>query len=157
MRRRKTTLLYKLTEVEPIIRACEICHLSMVDSNNLPYVLPLNFGYQDGIIYLHSDPGGKKLDILKSNPNVCINFTADHELFHITENVACSYGMSYKSVIVNGRVEFLTEKSQKIEALNIFMNQYIKNKDFKYSDPAVENVCVFIVSMNDFIGKVYGY
>jgi len=155
--RRKTTFLKTLAEVEPIIKSCEFCHVSMVDAENKPYVLPFNFGYNNGIIYLHSDPNGKKIQILKNNPNVCINFTTDHELFHINDNVACSYGMRYKSLVVNGAVEFIVEKEAKIEALNIFMDQYVKDKEFCYSDPAIENVCVFIVKMTDYTGKIYGY
>jgi len=157
MNRRKTTILKKLEEIEPIIKACNVCHVSMVDSNNKPYVLPFNFGYHQGYIYLHSDPNGKKISILKNKPHVCINFTTEHELFHITENVACSYGMRYKSVIVNGKVEFINTNEQKINALNIFMKQYVKDKEFCYSDPAVENVCVFRVKVDDFSGKIYGY
>ncbi len=155
--RRKLTFLKELKEVEPIIKACDVCHVAMVDKNNKPYVLPFNFGYHEGVIYLHSDPKGNKIDILKNNPNVCINFTTDHELFHITEGVACSYGMRYKSVLVNGEVEFIESTKAKIEALNIFMGQYVKKQEFCYSDAAVENVCVFTVKLDDFIGKTYGY
>lgn len=157
MNSRKTTFLDKLEDIEPIINSCKVCHVSMVDTNNKPYVLPFNFGYHNGIIYLHSDPKGKKIDILKQNPNVCINFSTNHELFHITEGVACSYGMRYKSVVVNGAVEFVNSNKQKIKALNIFMDQYVKDKKFTYSDPAVENVCVFTVAVNNFTGKIYGY
>ncbi|MDA3892160.1 MAG: pyridoxamine 5'-phosphate oxidase family protein [Salinivirgaceae bacterium] len=157
MNRRKTTFLKKLKDIEPIIKKCDVCHVAMIDVNNKPYVLPFNFGYHEGYIYLHSDPIGKKMDALKKNPNVCINFTTDHELFHITEHVACSYGMRYKSIVVNGVIEFITDREDKVEAMNIFMDQYVKNKEFCYSDPAIENVCVYKVKVEDFSGKVYGY
>lgn len=154
--RRKTTLLKQLKDIEPILRKCDVCHVAMVDGDT-PYVLPFNYGYQDGVIYLHSDPVGKKIEILKNNPKVCISFTTDHELFHITESVACSYGMRYKSIVVNGKVNFITDKLEKVKALNIFMEQYVKDKEFSYSDPAIENVCVFTVKVDDFLGKLYGY
>jgi nitroimidazol reductase NimA-like FMN-containing flavoprotein (pyridoxamine 5'-phosphate oxidase superfamily) len=157
MSRRKTTFLNELKQVEPIIQSCKVCHVAMVDADNMPYVLPFNFGYHNGIIYLHSDPQGKKINILKNNPNVCINFTTDHELFHITENIACSYGMRYKSVVVNGKVEFIKSNREKIEALNIFMKQYVGEKEFAYSAPAINNVCVFSIKMTNFTGKIYGY
>lgn len=157
MNRRKTTYLKELNEIEPIIKKCDVCYVAMSDTNNRPYVVPFNFGYADGVLYLHSDPNGKKIDILKSNPYVCINLTTDHELFHITESVACSYGMRYKSIIIDGKVEFITAKKDKINALNIFMDQYVSDKEFTYSDPAIENVCVYKVKVEEFSCKLYGY
>lgn len=155
-RMRKTTYLDKLEEIEPIINKCDTCHVSMVDADGKPYVLPFNFGYHNGVIYLHSDPEGKKNKILKKNPAVCINFTTDHELFHINKEVACSYGMRYRSVLVHGNVEFIEEYDSKLQAMDIFMKQYVDD-EFKYNKPAIENVCIFKVAVNDFSGKVYGY
>lgn len=154
---RKTTFLKELKEIEIVINKCDTCHVAMVDENNKPYVLPFNFGYNNGVVYLHSDQKGRKIDILKNNPAVCINFTADHEMFHQNEKVACSYGMRYRSVLIHGNVEFINDFDEKVDALNIFMKQYVKDMNFKYSDPAVNNVCVFKVEAKDFIGKMYGH
>lgn len=155
--RRKITYLKKLTEVEPIIQSSKVCHVAMVDANNMPYVLPFNFGYANGVIYLHSAPEGRKIEILKNNPHVSINFTTDHDLFHINEDMACSYGMRYKSVLIDGVVEFIEDDEEKVKVFNIFMGNYIKNKKFTYSGPSIESVCVFKVKMKTFIGKMYGY
>jgi len=155
-RKRKITYLKDISDIEQIINKCKICHIAMVD-NNKPYLLPFNFGYKNGIIYLHSDPIGKKIDILKKNPNVCINFNTDNELFHINKEIACSYGMRYKSVIINGAVEFIEDDKDKIEAFSIFMKNYVNNENFKYSKPSIENVCVFKIKVENFTGKTYGY
>lgn len=151
---RKTTFLTKLEEIEIIIEKCDVCHVAMVDSNGKPYLLPFNFGYANGIVYLHSDGKGKKIDILKENPSVCINFTRDHEMFHANNDVACSYGMAYRSVLVYGDVKFIEDYEEKVDALNIFMKQYI-DRPFTYNSPAVKNVCVYKVEIDDFIGKMY--
>jgi nitroimidazol reductase NimA-like FMN-containing flavoprotein (pyridoxamine 5'-phosphate oxidase superfamily) len=155
--RRKVTFLNKLEQIEPIIVECNVCYVSMVDANNKPYVLPFNFGYKNGIIYLHSAPEGKKINILKNNPNVCINFSTAHNLFSINEEIACSYGMQYKSVLINSKVEFIENDNEKIEAFNIFMKNYVKNRDFKYSSPSIKEVAVFKVKVDNFTGKLYGY
>jgi len=34
----------------------------------------VNFGYQDGKVYMHSAVEGKKLDIIRENPDVCLVF-----------------------------------------------------------------------------------
>jgi nitroimidazol reductase NimA-like FMN-containing flavoprotein (pyridoxamine 5'-phosphate oxidase superfamily) len=151
---RKTTYLNKLHEIEVIINKCQTCHVAMVDQLGKPYLLPFNFGYSNGVVYLHSDYKGKKIDILKNNPSVCLNFTTDHEMFLAHEQVACSYGMAYRSVLVYGDVEFIDDLDSKIEAMNIFMKQY-SNREFTYSNPAIKNVCLFQVRIMDFQGKIY--
>lgn len=151
---RKTTFLTQLSDIEIIIKKCQTCHVAMVDLLGKPYLLPFNFGYANGVVYLHSDFKGKKIDILKKNPSVCINFTTDHELFRQHDKVACSYGMAYRSVLVYGDVEFIEGFDEKVDALNIFMKQYV-DRDFTYSKPSVDNVCVYKVVIKDFQGKIY--
>ena len=143
-------------EIERIIGKCEVCYVAMVDEENKPYVIPMNFGYKDDCIYLHSSQTGKKIDILKKNSNVCVSFSTDHLLRWQSENVACSYSMKYRSVLAYGKVEFVEDSNQKIEALNIIMSQYTK-KEFSYSEPAVKDVKVFKVVVEKLEGRAYGY
>jgi uncharacterized protein len=125
-----------------VIDKCDVCYLGMTDLENKPYVLPFNFGYKNQTIYFHSGPGGIKLDILKANPDVCVTFSTDHQLFHRHEQVACSYGMRYRSVIAKGPMEFVEDFDQKVEIMNIIMRKYT-GKDFSYNAPAINNVIVF--------------
>lgn len=143
-------------EIERIIASCEVCYLSMVDQDNKPYIIPMNFGYKKDCIYLHSSQTGKKIDILNNNNNVCIAFSTDHELRWQSENVACSYSMKYRSVLAYGKVEFIEDFDQKIEALNVVMAQYTK-REFEYSNPAVKDVKVFKVIIEKLDGRAYGY
>ena len=143
-------------EIERIIGKCEVCYIAMVDEENKPYVIPMNFGYKDDCIYLHSSQTGKKIDILGKNSNVCVSFSTDHLLRWQSENVACSYSMKYRSVLAYGKVEFVEDSNQKIEALNIIMSQYTK-KEFSYSEPAVKDVKVFKVVVEKLEGRAYGY
>ncbi len=141
--------------IEDVIGKCDTCNLAMVDENNFPYVLPMNFGYRNGIIYFHGDNKGKKLEILNIHPGVAISFSADHRLYKQNEKVACSYSMAYRSVLAYGEVEFIEDYDQKVDALKIIMGQYAKG-DFMFSRPAVLNVKVFKVKVEKFNGKEFG-
>lgn len=143
-------------ELFQIIDKCEACYVSMVDQNNMPYVVPLNFGLKDGVIYLHSSQTGKKTDILRQNKNVCIAFSTDHQLRFQHEAVACSYGMKYRSVLVYGQIEFIENAEDKIMAMNIVMKKYV-GKDFTYNAPAIREVCVYKVIISEMSGKKLGY
>ena len=38
--------------IEATIKKCDICYVGLADTDGTPYVLPMNFGYRDGVIYL---------------------------------------------------------------------------------------------------------
>ncbi len=139
-----------------VIDKCDVCYLGMIDQDNKPYVLPFNFGYEDETIYLHSAPIGKKIDVMKNNPNVCVSFSTDHKLFHRHETVACSYGMRYKSVLAFGKIVFIEDFDEKVKVLNIIMRKYV-GQDFTYNPPAVNNVSVYKVVIDKIETKISGY
>lgn len=143
-------------DIRSIIDKCEACYVGMVDLEGKPYVLPFNFGFADGVIYLHSAGEGKKIDSLRQNPEVCVAFSTDHQLFHRHEPVACSYGMKYRSVLAHGKVVFIEDYEEKEKVLNIIMRKYT-GQDFSFNAPAVNNVCVYKVEVTKFEGKESGY
>jgi len=143
-------------DIENILTKCDACYLGMVDDTGMPYVLPFNFGYEGGIIYLHSAKTGRKIEILRNNPNVCINFSTDHQLLLRHKDVACSAGMDFRSVVAFGKVEFIEDYDAKVEALNIIMRKYT-GREFSYNAPAVNNVAVYKVVPTHINAKISGY
>jgi len=143
-------------ELTDIIRKSKWCHLAMTDAQGKPYLVPLNFGFKDDIIYMHGAKQGKKIDALKQNPGVCVNFSVDQLLYYRDEKVACSWSMKYRSVLCYGNVEFIDDPEGKIEALNIIMSQYSGDR-FKFNPPSIREVNVWKIRVEKFEGRVYGY
>ena len=152
----KNRVIQLKEEIERIIRQCDVCNLAMVDLDNKPYVIPMNFGYAGDAVFLHSAQTGRKMDVLKKNPQVALSFSTDHELRWQSEKVACSYSMKYRSVLVSGRVEFVEDMKEKAEALNVIMANYT-DREFSYNDPALKEVAVFKVVVEKMEGRAYGY
>jgi len=144
-------------EIDQIINDSIVCHVSMVDTNGSPYVLPFNFGYKKGKLYIHCAPEGKKIKIWEANPRVCIAFSTDYKMRIQNETVACSYSMRYKSVLIYGTLHPITDNNEKIDILNIVMEKYTGKTNFTYSTPAVNNVKVFEIKSEKIEGKIYGY
>ena len=153
MRRRDIT---SETELLDIIRRCQVCHLAMVDEEGLPYMIPMNFGFREGIIYMHGAQHGKKISILRKKPSVCVNFSTDHLLRYQNEEVACSWSMKYRSVLVYGKAEFITVMEEKIAALDIIMAQY-SDKAFKFNPPSIREVNVWKIVIDKMEGRAFGY
>lgn len=136
-----------------VIDKCDACYVGMVDQDGNPYVLPFNFGYENDTLYLHSAREGKKIQILKSRPRVCVTFSTDHQLFHRHETMACSYGMRYKSVLAQGEIVFVEDYDQKVEIMNIIMRKYT-GRDFPYNAPAINNVAIYKVVIEKIETKI---
>ncbi|GAH17704.1 unnamed protein product, partial [marine sediment metagenome] len=79
-----------------IVEKAIVCRVAMCWQDE-PYVVPMSFGYRDNCIYLHSAREGRKLDILRNNDKVCIEFDIGVEL--IQSHEACKSSMKYKSVL----------------------------------------------------------
>jgi hypothetical protein len=152
--RRKTISDEK--DILDIIFKSQWCHVAMTDLQGEPYVLPMNFGIRDNVIYLHGARKGKKIDILREHPSVCIHFSTDHLLRAQSEEIACSWSMKYRSVLAYGQVEFIEDTSEKTEALNIIMSQY-SDRSFRFATPSIHEVCCFRVKVTRFEGRSFGY
>lgn len=153
MRRRNIDNRDELIE---IMKRCQWCHLAMVDSDGNPYVVPMNFGFKDGILFMHGARTGKKISALEKNPYVCVNFSTDHLLRYQNEEVACSWSMKYRSVLAYGKAEFIAGDEDKIIALDIIMAQYSGRK-FKFNQPSVREVNVWKIPLEKIEGRAFGY
>jgi uncharacterized protein len=152
----RTINITRVEKMEDIINRCEVCYVGMSDENGQPYVLPFNFGYRDGTIYLHSAREGRKMDIIRKNNRVSIAFSTDHALRFTHEEVACSYGMKFRSVIVSGRIEFIDDHDAKVDVMNIVMEKYT-GKKFTYNAPAIKEVATYKVIIDEMTGRESGY
>jgi len=144
-------------EIDQIINDSIVCHVSMIDKDGLPYVLPFNFGYKDGRLFIHCAPEGKKIEAWSLNPKVCVAFSTSYEMRIQNEKVACSYSMRYRSVLIHGEVKPIINYEQKLQTLNLVMEKYTSKSDFSYNRPSVDNVKVFEVIIGKVEGRIYGY
>ena len=157
--RRNDKKIESPAELSELLRSGEVCHLSMVD-DGMPYVIPLNYGYQEGgyleggsangALYFHSAPEGRKIQILRENPEVCFCVVADHQLIEGVK--ACSWSASYRSVIGTGKATIITEPTEKDEGLKILMAQY-SDREYEFSDSDLERVVVIRVEIEEMSGK----
>lgn len=151
----RTFVIEDQKEIDAVIKQCRTCFLGLSDLNNQPYVVPMNFGYDSGIIYLHSGQFGRKWDIMKSNSKACITFVLGDDLAYQDEHVGCSWRVKSKSVIAEGNIEFVEDYDEKESILHKLMAQY-SDRDFKFSAPAIKNVGVYKMKIESIQAKEFG-
>jgi len=150
----RTLFIQNREEIDKIIRACKTCYLAMSD-NDLPYVLPMNFALDGDSVILHSAQSGRMWETLKKNQNVCINWTLGEDLAWQDVKVGCSYRVKSRSVLVEGKVEFIDDFDEKTRCMNLMMSQY-SDREFKFSKPAIENVGIIKVVIEKITAKEFG-
>ena len=151
----RTSFISDKTEIESIIDQCDICFVGITEADGTPYVIPMNFGYLNGQIMLHSAPEGKHLSLLTLSNRICVTFCTDRKLMYQHPDVACSYSMNSKSVVCKGSVSFLEDLQEKEEAMNQLMKKF-SDRSFSYSAPALRNVKVWRVTVDEMTAKSFG-
>ena len=131
-----------------------MCRLAFSD-DNVPYIVPMNFGYEyeNGklTLYFHGAKEGKKLGIIDKNPVASFEMDCSHRLIGADE--ACNFSMEYESVVGAGGIYICDDKCEKINALKHLMRKYDKDRDFDFPDDALESITVFKLEVSEFSGK----
>ena len=151
--RRKEKEISDKTIMESIILRSSVCRLALSEDGR-PYVVPLCFGYKDNILYFHSAREGMKLDILKQNNKVCIEFDIDHEIVEADD--ACGWGMKYQSVIGFGKGSIIDDLEKKRKALDIIMQHYSRSS-YEFPDSKVKKTVIIKVEIEHMTGRKSGY
>lgn len=151
----RTYFIQDNAAIESVMRSCRTCFLGLSDENNQPYVVPMNFGYSNGFIYLHSAKEGRKWQLMNLNPKACVTFCLGDELAWQDEHIACSWRVKSKTVIAEGILEFVDDLEEKKNILKIFMAQY-SDREFEFGAPAVRNVGVIRMKIEVLSAKEFG-
>ena len=153
--RRKDKEITDVDEKLNIIKKCKVCRLGLSE-NNVPYIIPLNYGYNFEnntlTLFFHSAMEGKKLEIIKNNNNACFEINCETKL--IEAEKACNYGYAFKSIIGFGKIIVLENETEKINGLNLIMkHQTEKETVYNFTHDDVKNVCVYKMIVETFTGK----
>ena len=142
-----------LNEIKRILDTSKVVHIAMVDDGK-PYMVPMNYGYtlenSKLTFYLHGAVKGRKIDVIKKNPNVFIEVECD--LIPFAGEVACQYGMAYASIMGDGTATIIEDVEEKINAMAILMKSQT-GKDFTFNERLVSIVNVIRIDIEEFTAK----
>ena len=94
---------------------CTYGVVSISTGENTPYCLPLSLVRVDNRLYFHCAKAGRKLDLLRRNPRVCVTFVGASEPAYVAEkNMYTDY---FQSAMVTGTAVEVLEEDEKLEAL----------------------------------------
>ena len=154
MRRKEREILDRDEKIK-IIAKCKVCRIGLSE-NNMPYIVPLNYGYNFDnntlTLFFHSATEGKKIDIIKNNNNACFEIDCDTRL--IEAEKACDYGYAFRSIVGFGKIVILENTDEKIDGLNIIMrHQTGKEIVYDFTCDELKDVYVYTMIVEQFTGK----
>ncbi len=149
MRRRDKEITSR-AQIDRVIHAALSCRVAMVAPDGTPRIVPLSFGYDGENLYFHSAAEGEKLDILRANPEVAVQFEDGVTLRRGGDT--CAFSMNYESVVARGRAVFLTDTAQRRAALECLARKYA-GEGATFPDSATENLAILRVKIDSVTGK----
>lgn len=150
--RRKDREVNDLNEIYDILCRCDTINLGM-NGGVAPYVIPMTFAcsLDDGkiTVYFHSALGGRKWDILNTDPNVCV----EAHLYYKTVETDGGITAKYESVIGTGVAEMIEDKDEKVAAFKYMLEHYKHGGFPAESCKGLPNCAVFKVVLEEVSGK----
>lgn len=136
-------------ETAEILRSATNAVLSLVDTDGMPYGVPISFVW-DGVdtIYMHSASEGRKIDCIHHSGRASLCVVAQD---HVVPEEFTTY---FKSVIASGEIHIVDDEKDKTAGLCLLGEKYSPGMDS--SDEIAESlghVAVLRMRLSSIVGK----
>ena len=131
-------------EIQGFLQQVGYGHLGFIHEGK-PYVMPMHYYLEDSDIYLFTTEGMKTHDI-DANPEICLQVEEIHDPLH------------WRSVIVNGRAERLTEQQDIDQAMKFIKERNPKlspaiNRTWSDSWGRAEVIAIYRIHLDEMSGR----
>ena len=139
--------------LQEILNKSQVCRLGFA-IDNIPHIVPVNFGYENNTIYIHSATSGNKIHMIGQNNYVCFEMELYDEI--IRAKKACNWTTKYRSIIGWGKISIIHEKTRKINGLNEIMSKYGGDDTNDFDEKVLEKTVVLEIEIDRYTGKQSG-
>ncbi|MCB0344317.1 MAG: pyridoxamine 5'-phosphate oxidase family protein [Bdellovibrionales bacterium] len=116
---------YEKRLVHEIIDSSLLAHLSF-QTGGEPFVIPMAFVRVGEKLYFHGSPKSRIAEVLRQGGPVCVAFTLLDGL--VLARSAMHHSMNYRSVLVFGQTEEVTDRSEKRASLRALVEHVIPGR-----------------------------
>lgn len=115
IRRKPERGAYDVETVNAILDEALICHVGFIAEDGYPVVIPTIHARQGTTLYLHGSPASRMLRSIKNGADVCVTVTIVDGL--VLARSVFHHSMNYRSVVVFGQPREVTDREEKMRAL----------------------------------------
>ncbi len=155
MTKRENEIIDK-KDIERILDICKYLHLG-VSSEDVPYVVTLNYGYEwdeaDGhlVLFLHTSRKAHLLEVIDNNTNCSFNMECNVNSF--SGPMPCRNGMAYESIMGSGEITVLEETEDRIHGLVRIMKTQTGEEENRFDERMISIVTVLRVDVKEMRAK----
>jgi nitroimidazol reductase NimA-like FMN-containing flavoprotein (pyridoxamine 5'-phosphate oxidase superfamily) len=131
-----------------------ICHLGFVHEGQ-PFVIPTSYGRNEDLLYIHGSSASRMLRQASQRIPVCVTVTLLDGL--VLARSIFNHSMNYRSVVILGTAAEVTERGEKLQALER-LSEHILPGRWKHARPPNEKelkvTTVIRLRIEEFSAKV---
>ena len=140
-------------EIEQVLASVRIMTVACCLENE-PYLFTVDFAWdpQTRQLWFHCAAEGRKMDILKANPRVCVTVVEDRGYIQ----GECDH--AYRSLILEGKASVVTDLSEKRRGLELLVRKHEPQPEtvlarFAGDEEAVRKVAIVRIAVESISGK----
>ena len=103
-----------------------VCQVGFV-AEGRPVVIPTAYGREGDQLFLHGAPASRMLKALRDGAEVCVTVTLVDGL--VLARSAFHHSMNYRSVVVFGKAREVTDREEKLRALDALVEHVMKGRN----------------------------
>jgi nitroimidazol reductase NimA-like FMN-containing flavoprotein (pyridoxamine 5'-phosphate oxidase superfamily) len=111
--------------INSILDEAIICHVGFV-ADGQPYVIPTGYGRIGDQLYIHGSSASRMVRSLSEGIDVCVTVTLIDGL--VIARSAFHHSVNYRSVVILGKAELVTDAEEKNLALEALTNHFVPDR-----------------------------
>lgn len=138
--------------IDAFLAMAQVGRIATIGKDGCPYIVPVNFVYQDGAVFFHGLNAGEKLENIAADPKV--GFEADAMVALNQGDAPCDTGTLYTSVIIKGVAAVVEDAAEAVRALDGIVKKYAPQHAGKpYPDAMMAATAVVKITITEKTGK----
>lgn len=128
---------YDHETVYSILDSGLICHVGFAMESQ-PFVIPTAYGRLDNRLFIHGSPASRMLKSLQQGIEVCVTVTLLDGL--VLARSAMHHSMNYRSVVLFGTAELVSQREEKLKALYAFTEHVMPGRWTETRQPSEQEL-----------------
>jgi len=150
--------VYDRDAVNQILDEALLCHVGFVANSNSdfqPFVIPMSYGRDGDVLYIHGSPASRMLRHLEQGVPVCITVTLVDGL--VLARSVFNHSMNYRSVVILGTATLVEDPAEKLAALRALSEHILPHRwddSRQPNEKELKATSVLRLAINEFSAKV---